>query len=175
MAQFLGMAQYSTPRKLRSGDVTAGFHSGVAELDSWLTRFAYTNQQSHNAVTYVTTDGQRVVGYYSLAVAAVELAHAPERLTKGGRPAELPCVLLARLAVDTSVHGTGLGAGLLRDALTRAAVVSESIGAAAFLIHARDDTARRFYLHLGEFLESPTDPLHLFLPMKDVRRHFLPG
>lgn len=166
---------YCHPRKLLRNDITEGFDSGAAELDSWLDRYAFVNQRANNAVTYVSTDGDRVVGYYSIVVAAVELAQAPERLTKGGRPAELPCILLARLAVDKSTHGHGLGAGLLQDALKRAAVISESIGAAAFLIHARDEDARRFYLHNGSFLDSPTDPLHLFLPMKDVRKEFLSG
>lgn len=166
---------YCVPRKLLRSDLTEGFDSGASELDSWLDKYAFINQRSNNAITYVSTDGDRVVGYYSIAVAAVELDHVPERLTKGGRPADLPCILLARLAVDKSTHGHGLGAGLLRDALTRAAVISDSIGAAAFLIHARDDVARDFYMHNGEFLDSPTDPLHLFLPMKDVRKEFLPG
>ncbi|WP_347238651.1 GNAT family N-acetyltransferase [Dietzia sp. E1] len=164
---------YSPPRKLLRSDITDGFCSGAAELDSWLDRYAFVNQRANNAVTYVSTDGDRVVGYYSIVVAAVELAHVPDRLTKGGRPAELPCILLARLAVDESASGRGLGVGLLQDSLKRAAVISESIGAAAFLIHARDEEARKFYLHHGNFLDSPTDPLHLFLPMKDVRREFL--
>lgn len=166
---------YCAPRKLLRSDVTEGFDSGAAELDSWLDEYAYVNQRANNAVTYVSTDGDRVVGYYSIVVAAVELAQAPERLNKGGRPAELPCILLARLAVHRSTHGHGLGAGLLQDALRRAAVISESIGAAALLIHARDDDAREFYLHNGNFLSSPTDPMHLFLPMKDIRREFLTG
>lgn len=166
---------YCVPRKLLRSDLTEGFDSGAVELDTWLDRYAFTNQRANNAVTYVSADGDRVVGYYSIVVAAVELEHAPERLTKGGRPANLPCILLARLAVDKSAHGHRLGAGLLQDALKRAALISDSIGAAAFLIHARDDAARDFYLHNGEFLDSPTDPLHLFLPMKDVRKEFLPG
>lgn len=165
---------YSIPRKLTPSDVTEGFNSGAPELDSWLDEYAYTNLRANNAVTYVSTDGDRVVGYYSIVVAGVELEHVPDRLRKGGRPSELPCILLVRLAVDRSTHGHGLGAGLLRDALMRAAVVSESVGAAAFLIHARDAAARDFYLHNGDFLDSPTDPLHLFLPMRDVRREFLP-
>ncbi len=40
-------------------------------------------------------------------------------------------------------------------------------GIRAFAVHAKDEPARRFYEHFG-FLNSPTDPLHLFLLMKDV-------
>jgi hypothetical protein len=41
--------------------------------------------------------------------------------------------------------------------------------ARARLVHAESDTARAFYQHLAEFEPSPTDALHLFLLMKDLR------
>ena len=47
---------------------------------------------------------------------------------------------------------------------------AEEIGVRALLVHAKDDRARDFYLRLAEFESSPTDPLHLFLLMKDLRR-----
>jgi GNAT superfamily N-acetyltransferase len=76
-------------------------------------------------------------------------------------------VLLARLAVDLSVPGRGLGAWLVRDAMTRALAASESIGVRAMLVHAIDEDARAFYRHHG--LEpSPTDPLHLMILIKDI-------
>ncbi|MEZ5309102.1 MAG: hypothetical protein R2735_00610 [Microthrixaceae bacterium] len=34
----------------------------------------------------------------------------------------------------------------------------------------RDDDARSFYEHHGEFVASPTDPLHLFMHLKHARR-----
>ena len=34
---------------------------------------------------------------------------------------------------------------------------------------AKDDAARAFYEHFG-FIASPTDPLHLFILTKDLRR-----
>jgi hypothetical protein len=67
-----------------------------------------------------------------------------------------------------------VGAGLLRDALSRSVVLSDSIGAAAVLVHARDEDARAFYLANGDFLVSPSDPLHLLVAMKDLRRIFGP-
>jgi hypothetical protein len=35
--------------------------------------------------------------------------------------------------------------------------------------HAKNDTVRAFYEHFG-FIQSPTDPLHLFVLTKDLRR-----
>ena len=52
---------------------------------------------------------------------------------------------------------------------------TEEIGCRALLIHAEDDEARSFYEHLVPELEpSPTDPLHLVLLLKDLRRTLRP-
>jgi hypothetical protein len=57
---------------------------------------------------------------------------------------------------------------LLKDALGRSAAAADTIGARAVLVHAKDDEAKAFYRHF-DFEPSPTDPLHLFLLMKDLR------
>jgi predicted N-acetyltransferase YhbS len=80
----------------------------------------------------------------------------------------VPVILLARLAIDQKEQGAGLGAGLLKDALSRASSAAEEIGARAVLVHAQDDEARAFYEHV-DFEPSPTHLLHLFLLMKDLR------
>ena len=77
-------------------------------------------------------------------------------------------VLLARLAVDTSEQGSGLGRALLKDALLRAASAADIIAVRAVLVHALNDEARRFYMRF-DFEPSPVQPLHLMLLMKDIR------
>jgi GNAT superfamily N-acetyltransferase len=72
--------------------------------------------------------------------------------------------------MDRRAQGKGLGAALLRDALERAFQASRQVGAAALLIHCLDNSSRDFYLANGDFLQSPLEPLHLMLPMKDHRR-----
>jgi hypothetical protein len=59
---------------------------------------------------------------------------------------------------------------LLRDALIRVASAADEVGIRALLIHAKDERAREFYMRCAEFEPSPTDPLHLFLLMKDLRK-----
>lgn len=157
------------PRKLERSDTVEGFDSGAPELDAWLVRYAYTNLRANNAITYVSVDGDRVIGYYAIAMAGVELATVPSKL-QTARPQQVPCLMLGRLAVDKSAWHQGLGAGLLQDALVRAVSLSDVVGAAAVLVHARDQVAKDFYLHNGDFLESPLDPLQLFVPMKVLRR-----
>jgi hypothetical protein len=43
------------------------------------------------------------------------------------------------------------------------------MGIRAVVVHAMTEQARSFYLQYG-FEESPTDPLHLLLLMKDLRK-----
>ncbi|MCB0931408.1 MAG: GNAT family N-acetyltransferase [Mycobacterium sp.] len=157
-----------TPRKLTSADDRASFHSGERELDEWLQKYSWQDQRARHATTYVTTVGDnRVVGYYAITVAGYERDAAPGLIAKGA-PNAVPCFLLARLAVDREWHGRGLGWGLLRDAMQRVLLLSESVAAPALLVHARDDEARAFYCHHAEFIQSPVDPLHLFLPLKAI-------
>ncbi|MBN9746448.1 N-acetyltransferase [Amycolatopsis sp. A1MSW2902] len=172
------LAKPQLPRKLQRTDDVAGFQSGADELDTWLTKFAYTNQKSDSAVTYVTTtqDG-RVVGYYAITVSGVSKQHVPNVVAGNSPPKDIPCILLARLAVDWEYQGKGIGRHLLKDAMERAVGLSESVGIRALLIHARDEDARNFYMAQAEFVESPSDPMHLMLSMKDIsanltaRRH----
>jgi hypothetical protein len=110
----------------------------------------------------------RVVGYHALTAAGIEREAATARIIKGMPQYPIPVVLLARLAVDLSVSGRGLGAWLLRDAMTRTLAAAETIGVRAMLVHAIDQDAARFYLRHG--LEaSPTEPRHLMILIKDIR------
>ena len=65
-------------------------------------------------------------------------------------------------------QGRGIGPALLKDALLRTLRAAVIAGIRAFAVHAKDDEARSFYEHF-DFIASPTDPMHLFLLLKDVR------
>jgi hypothetical protein len=47
-------------------------------------------------------------------------------------------------------------------------------GIRALTVHAKDDAARRYYEQF-DFLPSPTDPFHLSVLLKDIRRHLETG
>lgn len=164
-------AKPNKPEILTKAHDRTSFESGAAELDEWLRKYSWQNQRANNATTYVSTFGGRVVGYYAITVAGYERRAAPEAIAKRA-PERVPCFLLARLAIDLEWQGHGLGWGLLRDAMQRVLLVSRSVAAPALVVHARDDTARAFYLHHADFLQSPVDPLHLFLPMKAIAAEF---
>jgi GNAT superfamily N-acetyltransferase len=144
------------------------FDCGREALNRFLIRFALTNQQAGASRTYVALAGTTVIGYYSLVVGEVAHKDAPGRLSKGLARHPVPLMILARMAVGVGWQGRGMGAGLLKDAMCRTVQAADIAGIRAFAAHAKDDEARSFYEHFG-FLPSPTDPLHLFILMKDIR------
>ena len=155
--------------KLRRDHPVDPFTCGRDELDRFLTRYAYGNQQAYAAQTYLGLHGAAVIGFYSLVVGEVAYSDAPERLAKGLARHPVPVMVLARLAVSLDWQGKWIGAGLLKDAMRRTLQAADIGGIRAFAVHAKDAPARRFYEHFG-FVNSPTDPLHLFLLIKDIRQ-----
>lgn len=158
-----------TIQKLDRAHSVEFFDCGYETLDRYLSRFALNNQSAGSAQTYVALDADRVIGFYSLAVGAIAHAEAPPRVSKGLARHPVPVMLLARLAVDRSARGRGLGAVLLHDALRRTLQAADIAGIRALIVHAKDDDARRFYEHF-DFDPSPTDPYHLFLLIKEIRQ-----
>jgi len=155
--------------KLSARHELSGFDCGSSALNRFLQRHALHNQNAGSAQTYVACDDGLVVGYYSLTVGSVAHAEAGDRIKKGMPRYPIPVLILARLAVHRTRQGQGLGKGLLKDALIRSARAADIVGVRALLVHAKDDQARAFY-QAYDFDSSPSDPYHLFLLMKDIRR-----
>lgn len=164
------MPRFSDPQPLDNEHRINGFDCGVGSLDIWLVKHARAAAGAGSARTYVVVDAEqdRVVGYHALSVASIERREATARARKGMPKHPIPAMLLARLAVDRTVQGKGIGAFLLRDAMNRALSVAEQAGIRLLLVHAVNDRARAFYEHFG-FEASSTDPANLQLLMKDIR------
>jgi GNAT superfamily N-acetyltransferase len=161
------VSDYGSIEKLRREHLLDGFDCGKENLNRFLKRHARDTQQAHGAQTYVLAKDLRVLGYYSLTAGSVAHEEATERVRKGLARHPIPVILLARLAVDVSIQGKGVGSALLKDALMRTAQAADTIGARALLVHAKDDEAKAFYQHFT-FEPSPSDPYHLLLIMKDL-------
>lgn len=145
------------------------FDCGSEELNRFLIRFALQNQQANASQTYVGLTDDDIVGFYTLVVGEVTFDDAPERLSRGLARHPIPIMLLARMGVHTDWQGRGIGTGLLKDAMLRTIQASNIAGIRAISVHAKDEQAASFYRHF-DFVESPTDPLHLFMMIKDVKR-----
>ena len=154
--------------KLQRSHVLDRFDCGIVSLNNFLKQFALTNQ-SFGAQTYIAAIGDAVVGYYSLAAGQVTHEDAAPRVATGMPRRPIPVMLLARLAIDRSWQGRGLGAAMLADAMRRTLQAADIAGIRALVVHAKDEKARPFYEHFN-FDSAPTDSLHLSILIKEIHR-----
>ena len=163
--------RYRQPRLLAAGDNLNDFECRSVEQTEWLRHHGRQAHASGTAKVLVVTQplSDDVVAYYAWSMASINIIDAPDRMRKGAGRYPQPVALLARLGVSLNHEGNGLGAGLLVDAIGRAAQLGVEIGCRGLLVHAETPEARDFYLHVIPELErSPTDDLHLMLLMKDI-------
>ena len=157
----------SAPGPILECHQTTFFDSGVESLNTWLKRRALKKQITGASRTYVVCEGRQVMAYYSLASSAVTMEVAFGRLRRN-MPNPVPVVVLARLAVDCSLHGKGLGRALVRDAGMRVAQAADTIGIRGMIVHAISEEARIFYEKKG-FERSPLDSMILMVTLADLK------
>jgi GNAT superfamily N-acetyltransferase len=164
------MEERPKPRiaKLATEHDPTHFDCGHKALNTFIRLHALPGQRANISQTYVAVVGTVIFGFYTLVVGDVAYEDAPERLAKGVPRHPVPVLLLARLAVDQTWQGKGLGAALVVDAMRRTLQVADLAGVRALLVHAKDDASKRFYTHLG-FEPFPGEPLTLYRLMKDLR------
>lgn len=160
------MARYVSERLAPHHHLDA-FRCGIEALDGWLIDHATHAQAMRTAQTFVWHTGdQQVVAYFSLAAHLIVRGELPKKLGRGS-PTSIPAVMLARLALKVGLHGDGLGAELLWDALTRARAASDIAAARFVVVDAINAEAAAFYQHHG-FDPVPDNPNRLVQKMTDI-------
>ena len=162
------MGPISAPEPLGPQHDLSHFTSGVPALDSWLQGKARLNEAKGGARTYVACDGDRVVGFYSLAASAVEKRRVSSRVGRS-MPEPVPVILLGQLAVDANYQERRLGSDLLIDAAGGALAAARVIGARAVVVQAIDEAAAAFYGRFGFRPFSDREPLMLLLRISELR------
>jgi GNAT superfamily N-acetyltransferase len=157
--------------RLAPGHVREGFDCGKPSLNDFLLSLVSQYEKRNLGRTYVALmEGERrVLGYYTLASGSIEAGSLPAQQSKKLPRHAVPVVLLARLAVDRSRQGMGLGGFLLRDALARSLDLSDQLGIHAVVVDALDAEAKAFYERLG-FLPLTGDEMRLFLATTTILR-----
>jgi GNAT superfamily N-acetyltransferase len=149
----------------------SNFACGEAPLDDYLRRLARQHAQSNICKSYVACKGVAILGYYSLAMAAIRREQLPQQHQKRFPNYPVPVARLARLAVSQSQQGKGLGKLLLLDALHRCHRLSEEIGSAGVIVDAKNASAHSFYSRMN-FETFPETPLTLWLPGQVISKLF---
>ena len=143
----------------------SAFDCGKPELNTYFRTRVSQDVRRNYATCFVAIDkaGDRIAGFYTLAMGSVPLGELPEDVAKRlPRYPQVPVVHLGRLAVDQNYQGQKLGGSLLADAIARS--IESEIAAYAVVVDAKDKNAVAFYEHFG-FLPLSRSPRTLFLPI----------
>jgi predicted GNAT family N-acyltransferase len=126
---------------------TADFDSGQVALDRWLRDHGLRAQLQETARTHVwtTSESSAVLAYHSVAPTEIGKDEVPRSMSGG--VSRVPAYLIARLALDRTLHGQRLGAELLFDALGAIVRAATSASARLIAVDAIDDKAASFYRH----------------------------
>jgi GNAT superfamily N-acetyltransferase len=161
-------------RALRESDDRSQFRSGDPDLDRFFQRFAGQNQFRHYlGVTYVAVDGRSILGFTTVAPGHIEVEGLPAAARSKLPRYPLPVLRLARLAVDQSAQGQGLGAQLLRFVFQLALRMANDYGCVGVVVDAKPD-AVDFYARYGfmpvDAVEGQSDvrpqPTPMFLSIR---------
>lgn len=146
----------------------AGFDCGEPSLNDFLLRQSGQLSRRGFGKTYVSlAEGDlKVTGYVTLSAGQVSTAMLPATLKLPRHPA--PVLRIARLGVDRSMQGQGLGLQLMSFSLQLALEFAEQVGVYAVLVDAKNDKAKAFYAALG-FTATLDDPLCLYLPITTLQ------
>lgn len=136
----------------------ASFDCGDVDLNRYLQHHARQNHESGGSKTFVATpDGKQVLGFYSLSPASIAYERTPELVRRGLARYDVPAFRLARLAVDSSMQGQGMGGQLLLSAGRRCIRAAAEVGGVALVIDAKNEPVARWYGRFGALplLDAP--------------------
>jgi GNAT superfamily N-acetyltransferase len=161
-------------RALLRSDDRRPFRSGDEALDLYFHRYAGQNQFRHHiGVTYVAVDDERIVGFVTVSPGSLDAADLPSG--RKAPPYPVPILRVARLAVDQSARGRGLGRALLRFVIELAERMRTELGCAGLVVDAKrgaDDFYRRYGFVPLDVLEGATaqrpEPTPMFLALGSV-------
>ena len=135
-----------TAEPLDESRSSRGFSCGVRTSDERLVHQAARAQVSGTARTWAwSDDAKMVIAYYSIAPMNVRREEVPRSMSGG--VSTVPAYLLARLALDRSLHGQGRGSDLLVDALRRIVGAADSAGGRLIVVDAIDERAAFYERH----------------------------
>jgi GNAT superfamily N-acetyltransferase len=146
------------------------FHCREAALNEFFQRYALKNHINGSSKTFVAedeSDRSHVLGFYTLSPATIAYAKTPAIISRGLARYDIGVFRLARLAVDSSLEGEGLGTELIVAAGRRCQRVAQDVGGVALLIDAKDRDKADWYKSRGA-IEVNDNPLQLLIPLASI-------
>jgi GNAT superfamily N-acetyltransferase len=146
------------------------FDCGEPALNEFLRRYARKSHDLGGAKTFLAmddTDGETILGFYSLSPASVDYARTPEIVRRGLARHDVPGFRLARLAVHRNLQGQGLGGQLLLAAGRRCLLAATEVDGVVLVIDAKSERVAGWYACYGAvpLLDAP---LTLLMPLATI-------
>lgn len=157
---------------LSKGHDRDGFDCGSEPLNLFIRQTARQHAERGISRTFVLVEDaalapKQILGFFSLNICQIRseslTAEESRRL-----PREVAGVRLGRLAVSLAHQHQGIGRVLLVAAMGKFLDIFNSAGGIGLFVDAKDQDAKRYYEKFG-FLELPSNPLQLFLPVKTIQ------
>lgn len=148
------------------------FDCGVEALNNYLKLIANQQSNKDNSRTYVLEDKEdnnRIVGFYTLSMANIDLRSFSSRLQKKYQYNNT-VALIARLAVDKKYMKDSIGSWLLVDALKKLLNASDTVGFPLVIVDSKDGVSG-FYEKYG-FKKFEDTSNKLFISIADIRASF---
>lgn len=148
------------------------FDCGKLALNDYLAKIAFQHSQKGLSKTFVAVDEDSpniIIGFFTITSGEVSRDVLPKDEAKKLPNHPLPIIKLARLAVNKTHQGQGIGKALFFEALTRAYLGYQVVGGVALFVDAKDEEAALFYRKFG-FIPLPSYPLRLFMPFNGLVR-----
>lgn len=143
------------------------FDCGVNILNLYLQKFANQDQKRSLSKAYVLADKKKIIGYYTVSAHSVSKEALPDDIQSGSY-ADLPFLLLGRLAVDNTYQSKGYGEALVFHACKTTIHAAEQIGIFGMIVEAKNEKVVTFYKNLG-FKQLKKTPNKLVLPTAAIK------
>lgn len=124
------------------------FDCNNVDLNIFFRKYAKKNNENNIGKTYVYLDNNKILGYVTLCTASIEHKDISKGYTFSLPKYPIPCIKIARLAVDKHCQRKGIGSKLLHFSLLKALEVSKVIGVYFVLVDAKE-TSKSFYEQYG--------------------------
>ena len=146
------------------------FNSNEPKLDEYLVKYALKNSLNNISKTYLLEERKVLIGYVTLAAAAINLVDLPKGY-EGVPRYPIPAIRIARLAIDYRFQKKGYGKELLKFALKQSLIASTRIGIKFVIVDAKEN-AKGFYEKYG-FIALPEKENTYILPIETVLKIFI--
>ncbi|MDJ0764310.1 MAG: GNAT family N-acetyltransferase [Myxococcota bacterium] len=149
-------------RALYPQDDRSAFDSGDEALNLYFRKYAGQTQFRHHiGVTYVAVGGSIIAGFVTVAAATLDADTL--RLKRRMPPFPMPVLRVARLAVDLSARGLGIGKAQMRFSFELAEKMRDESGCVGVVVDAKKDVLS-FYEQFGFAVTEAVEGMGVRVP-----------